>query len=342
MAAKSPLTPRTVDWGILTAAQQHVRDRVAANFFTGFDKDWFLAPIQTAAQALPAIYKPIGEAYVKNLGALIAVVALPITFASNRASDLRFQQILMAERIRRIPIRTRDEDAKSDSQLTPQDEEEALKIARRRLAEEVASPNNLRNLAWHAYEYLSAGLTDDEFSSASGELLRQGAVLAWGAIEVLARDLFAAHVNSHPEFVANLAAHPSTKARFNLKAIDLSELAAHQFDLSKSMGTFLLQVTDFSELAAIKDTYSVLFPSNNSLRTALSEATLWMLYQRRHLIVHKRGVVDRQYCEKTGEALKIGSQLFVSPEDIGKYIAISRDLGQSFFSAVGFTSRPAT
>ena len=342
MAVKSSLTPRTIDWGQLTAAQWQVRDRVLANFFTGFDKNWFLAPLQTSAQALSTDYRFIGEAYVKNLAALIAVVALPITFASNRASDLRFQQLLMAERIRRIPITTGGQQSKADNQLTSQDEEEALKIARRRMAEEIESPNNLRDLAWRAYEYLSAGLTDEEFNSASSELLRQGAVLAWGAIEVLARDLFAAYVNSHPEYAAHLAAHPSTKARFNLKAIDLSELAAHRFDLSKSMGTFLLQATDFSELAVIKDTYSVLFPPDNSLRSALSEATLWMLYQRRHLIVHKRGVVDRQYCDKTGEALKIGSQLFVSPEDIGKYVTISRDLGQAFFSAVGSTTSAST
>ena len=131
-----------------------------------------------------------------------------------------------------------------------------------------------------------------------------------------------------------LAAHPSTKSRFNLKAIDLSDLAAHQFDLSTSMGTFLLQATDFSDLAVIKDTYSVLFPSDNSLRSALNETILWTLYQRRHLIVHKRGVIDRQYCEKTGETLVIGDPLFVSPKDIGKYLLISRDLGQSFFAAV--------
>jgi hypothetical protein len=261
-------------------------------------------------------------------------VALPITFASNRANDLRFQQILMAERIRRIPIPTADEGSKSNNELTLQDEEEAARAASLRLNEELASPEKLRNLAWHAYEYLNVGLADEEFNSASSELLRQGAVLAWGAIEVLARDLFVAYVNSHPESVANLAAHPSTKARFNLKAVDFSELAAHQFDLSKSMGAFLLQATDFSELAVIKDTYSVLFPSDNSLRTALSDATLWMLYQRRHLIVHKRGVVDRQYCEKTGESLEIGSSLFVSPEDIGKYIVICRELGQSFLNAI--------
>ena len=338
MAIKSPLTPHDTDWGQLTAAQQQVGDRVLANFFTSFDKNWFLAPLQNAAQALPPVYKSIGEAYVKNLAALIAVVALPITFASNRASDLRFQQILMAERIRRIPIQK----SMPDTQLTSQDEEEALKIARRRLAEEIASPDNLRNLAWRAYEYLSAGLADEEFKSASGELLRQGAVLAWGAIEVLARDLFVAYVNSHPEFAANLAAHPSTKARFSLKSIDLSELAAHRFDLSQSMGNFLLQATDFSELAVIKDAYSVLFPSDRSLRSALSEPTLWILYQRRHLIVHKRGIVDRQYCDKTGEKLEIGSPLFVSPEDISKYIVISRDLGLSIISAVGSTSRSTT
>jgi hypothetical protein len=108
------------------------------------------------------------------------------------------------------------------------------------------------------------------------------------------------------------------------------------------MGTFLLQAADFSELAVIKDTYSVLFPSDNSLRTALNEGTLWTLYQRRHLIVHRRGVVDRQYLENTGETLEIGSQLVVSPEDIKNYIAISRDLGLSFFGAIGSTASVST
>src|SRR3990167_7214043 len=130
MSINSPLTPLTTDWGPISDAQRKLRNCVTDNFFTGFDKQWLLAPLQASVEALPTLYKPIGEAYVKNLAALIAVVALPITFASNRASDWRFQQILMAERIRQLPDRIESEASETDSGLTSEGEQEALRIAR--------------------------------------------------------------------------------------------------------------------------------------------------------------------------------------------------------------------
>ncbi|MBI3527003.1 MAG: hypothetical protein HY067_03465 [Betaproteobacteria bacterium] len=251
MRSKAPMASKGRSWGHLTPEERRIGNTVYQNFFSSFDKDWYLSPLRDAAGKLPGTYKSAGEAFVGNIDALIAVVALPITFASNRASDMRFQQLLMAERIRKIPLEVSEGECSGD--MSPELEEAALESTRKKFSDEFESTDGLRSLAFQAYRYLTSSLENEEFRTASIELLLQGAVLAWGAVEVLSRDIFMAHVNAHPEVSQELATHPNTKGRFSLKSIDLSELAAHRFDLSQSMGTFLLSGSDFSDLATIKD-----------------------------------------------------------------------------------------
>ena len=72
----------------------------------------------------------------------------------------------------------------------------------------------------------------------------------------------------------------------------------------------------------MKAVYSVLVPTNTSLNHALADRELWMLYQRRHLIVHRRGVVDQAYLDATGETFTIGTHLTVTPDDFEKALSV--------------------
>jgi len=72
---------------------------------------------------------------------------------------------------------------------------------------------------------------------------------------------------------------------------------------------------DFSDLPTIKAVYAVLYPVSSDLSKALAHRDLWMLYQRRHLIVHRRGIIDQAYLNATGEVHAIGSRLKISPRD---------------------------
>lgn len=66
---------------------------------------------------------------------------------------------------------------------------------------------------------------------------------------------------------------------------------------------------------------------------------MWLLSQRRHLIVHRRGIVDAQYLAKTGDSFRRALSdtsgghptILVEIRDIGLLIAnlASETLGQS-------------
>ena len=65
----------------------------------------------------------------------------------------------------------------------------------------------------------------------------------------------------------------------------------------------------------------------------MNSKDLWMLSQRRHLIVHNRGVVDHRYNKQTGETYKEGQRLYVPPTDIELYVTLVRDIGIAILEA---------
>ena len=91
-------------------------------------------------------------------------------------------------------------------------------------------------------------------------------------------------------------------------------MAKHGFDLSDKVGTLLVSNQGFNDLPTIKSVYSVLFPSSGELTSCLNHPDLWLLYQRRHLFVHRRGVVDQAYIDNTSDTAPLGSTLEITPK----------------------------
>jgi hypothetical protein len=76
-----------------------------------------------------------------------------------------------------------------------------------------------------------------------------------------------------------------------------------------------------------------LFQKAEALRALLGSDDLWVLSQRRHLIVHNRGVVDRKYIEQTGATDEEGKPLRLRPRDIERAIGLVRDAGYALLLA---------
>ncbi len=155
-----------------------------------------------------------------------------------------------------------------------------------------------------------------------------------GQLEVLARDVFVAHLNSHPERVHDLLDDPATKTRFGVAKVPINVLAQYGFDLSKEMGKFLLARQDFSDIQTIKAVFGVLYPENSDLRESLASPELWLLCQRRHLVVHRRGQIDEDFLRNTGSAEQVGSRLSVTPSDLESSLKVVRDTGVAILRAV--------
>jgi hypothetical protein len=146
-------------------------------------------------------------------------------------------------------------------------------------------------------------------------------------MEVLARDCFVAYLNQRPQVVERLAVDQAAKRRFEFSKIPLETLKEYGFDLSGQMGTLLSRQQDFSDIYTIKSVFTALFREQKNLAAALEVKELRILNEQRHLIVHRRGIVDKAYVERTGSTQAIGSRLEMSPETLEKFLWGVRDVG---------------
>jgi hypothetical protein len=111
-----------------------------------------------------------------------------------------------------------------------------------------------------------------------------------------------------------LAQNISTRKRFEVERFSLETLIEHELDLSDEVDTLLVDRQDFRNLPTIKSVYSVLFTTSADLSSCLNHPDLWLLCQRRHLFVHRRGMVDQNYLGNTSDTAPLGSTFENTPK----------------------------
>jgi hypothetical protein len=268
------------------------------------------AEFDAAAVSLRPEYQAVAKAFRHSLASALSTVAMPFVLVSNGIEQSHFQRIHIAERIR---ARNISEDALHPGEdLETVREHQAHTKAHLRMREFVQSEEGRNALIRDTCEFLLASLKHG-LESAAHELLQQGLVLLWSAFEVLCRDTFETLLNGDPAKVQALISHPTTRKRFEAERLPLDTLVQHGFDLSARLGTVLVGQQDFSDLRIVKAVYAVLCPGDDALNQAFAHRDLWALYQRRHLVVHRRGVIDQAYLVATGETHAIGMHLLVTP-----------------------------
>jgi len=300
---------------------QSVRKQIMSVFLVSGAKAFDASDLRKLSASLPSCLSGPAAAFVVNLDASVSVICMPVSLAMASAHQWRFRQLHIAERIR----------AGSNPNANPDspEEKEAREKAHKRFSKEVVSKDGINHLADDACTFLLSQHSQPQIADAARVLLLQAAVLLWSAFEVLARDVFEAVVNTRPELGRALLESVDGKRLFQVKAIDVDTLARYSFDLSKRMGSVLSEYRDMSDLAAIRGVLGALFPTADRLRSLLGSKDLWTLSQRRHLIVHNRGIVDRKYLQQTGTSDEEGKCLVLSPSDIERYAGLVRDAGHA-------------
>jgi hypothetical protein len=302
----------------------------------------FLVPPEFAAVAKPVVevaarlsdtYKPIALAFQDNLLSVLRTLSIPFQYTFAQVQSLHHQRFLMAERIRALNFED-ERDTENDRELR---ERQASDAAHGKL-KAFAEGDGRSIMPREVLERLASVKADPESLTAGRELTRQGVVLVWGAFEVLARDVFVEFLNRQPARVETLLSNPSNRKRFGIEKLDWGTLSNFGFDLSKNVGNVLAERTDLDDVPTIKDAFGALFPTASELATKLANRQLWVLFQRRNLIVHRRGIVDRQYNEKTGESLPLGSQLWPTPADVEAYLDASVQAGAAILVEVNNAS----
>lgn len=274
-------------------------------------EDFKFIKIKEILTSVPADLKPAGLAFVSNLSGMVSTICMPVTIALASAQQWRYKQILIAERIRgadRAEAKTRA-------------------IAEKRFKDEMDSKKGIDIISDTACDFLLHLHHNSAVKEAASELLLQGIVLAWGAVEILARDVFEATVNARPLLGKQLLDSPDGRKLYQIKAIDLETLAKHDFNISGKMGSILVQFQDLSKLSVMRTTFESLYPSNTKLRNILRSKHLWILNQRRHLIVHNRSVADQRYIDNTGDIISVSQKLRITPKYIEECISLVQSVG---------------
>ena len=199
--------------------------------------------------------------------------------------------------------------------MTAELEREANEIAMQKFAEFMQTPEGSDWFIRAILEELNSHTKIGEFVIGARELLTNTVVMVWGAFEVFASDILTAYLNYTPEAAGRLLSDDRTKKHYSGR-LSPDALEAFNFDVSKSMGTLLLGERGLDSLPVMRGVFQVLFPQFIELHRTAASDELWLLWQRRHLIVHKRGIVDVAYLKKTSDRIALGERLEITGDDV--------------------------
>ena len=264
----------------------------------------------------------IAESFAESLQGVIRTLSIPFQYTYSQVHSLHWQRAHIAERIRGGGAPDDAHQAEIDRAKAKAKFDEHLRgEGGKQLADEVV-------------ERLLQLKSERESLAAARELTRQGLVLTWSAVEVFARDTFVYLLNRQPQLSDALLSDPFNKKRFATDRVEWQTLAGYGFDLSEKLGTYLISKADLSNVPAIRAAYTAIFPAAEELRNCLLDQRLWHLSQKRHLIVHRRGIADKAYLDATGSGLKIGETLWVSPSEVEDAIEAVLVLGSKLLAQV--------
>lgn len=296
-------------------APPNIADDVRTVFLVPNDFAASAKPLAELAATLPPDLRAISTSFIENLHGVIRTLSIPFKYTYAQVHGLHWQRFHMAERIRARSIENEDE--REPAALASAKEKFDAYLhgdGREKVVDDV-----LDRLLWLK--------SDSDSLAAARELTRQGIVLTWSAIEVLARDAFVYLLDNKPAYAELLVADPSNRKRFSAERIEWQTLATYGYNLSSSLGSYLISKADLKSVLAIRGAYGALFPAADQLQKLLGDRRLWNLSHKRNLIVHKRGIVDQQYLASTGDTFAIGDDLWVTPSEVEELLESTLNVG---------------
>jgi hypothetical protein len=156
--------------------------------------------------------------------------------------------------------------------------------------------------------------------------MHQACVLAWGSFETFCKEVFIASLNQRPDLFGIISKNQKLRDRFPVAQSSWpSILESARYDLTGKLGTIIASDRDFSSPQLLKDLFPILFADFGAKEELLKEfesQDLWILGNRRHLIVHRCGIVDAEYMRKCNDSSqKLGCVLTLKGSDIEKTFA---------------------
>jgi hypothetical protein len=272
------------------------------------DRD-FLPPLDAAIEEAIEFLKAAAWIFRGNLESALTVASIPYTMAYSDTLQSRMQSLVTAEKIRAL------KGVKPDEELSDEQEGEAYGIATVRLHNELADEEATGKFRKEIVRRLHQLIVRGDMSPATDELLLETIVMLWGAFEVFVTEMLKSLINLSPGIAVRLLTG-DTKKHFPSKGISIEALAERNFNVVQTMGNILFDDRHLDSLHVMRDVLQAVYLDDEDIRKAILSPNLWLLSQRRHLIVHRRGEVDLAYLSRTGETLNPGARLRITSDYI--------------------------
>ena len=316
---------------VLTPEARLAADELTKRFLLPFSLEDETKTIRDCLQLLPLPFRGIAETFIDRLRATIQTTAAPFLLANQAAHDKQYQRFSMAERIRARSIE--EEPNETEDEIEARRNQAARVVANSKMDVFSKSEEGIDSLVAETANFLLHLHNTQEIQSVAREILLQGTVATWSALEMLVGDELILLLDNRPDLVTKLLSDQNAKRKFELPKLNVDDLASRGFDLSKQMGRLLFEERDLSSLPTLKCACEALIDSSR-LREKLADPKAWRLNQNRHLIVHRRGIVDEEYLRKTGAKLSVGDQLIVSPTEFEELLLHALSIGSEFLAGL--------
>jgi hypothetical protein len=273
-----------------------------------------LDSLDSLVKDLPEQIRSPVEAFKRNLSATAKTASLPYQMAATSVLNREYEYILLEERIA--------------------GHRKTHERAHKKFLKDRQLEKNLDRYTNHVKHILEDNLDNPAIRIAASELIRQCAVQLWSALEVVASDIFVTFLNARPDLTIRLTENEKTKKLIQLKGIPIEALAKYQFNLTSNMGNLLVNYLPVDTVNSMKAIFGAILPNPKAINRVLSDHELWRLFQQRHLIVHRRGIVDSSYLSATGDNVPIGSEIAITPAMLKKYMKCVLKAGSAIGAGV--------
>jgi hypothetical protein len=285
-------------------------------------------PLDAALIGIPEVIASAATFFRESLDGNLRVANLPYVLTFESIQEQQFQGYFSAERIRLLKKCTPE-----NGQFPPERLREAMTLAQTKMKAFIESSEGHEVILNRTLDALRDLINRTDLKFSLQEMLLETAVMLWGSFEVFVSDALRAVTNSSPDMAAKLFTG-ETKKLLSGKGISIELLQSHNFNLSNSMGDLFFDDVRLDSLKTMRDVLRMLYPNAAALHSKMGDETVWMLWQRRNLITHRRGVVDQFYLDKTGDSVPIGQRICLTGGYVEQSAILVRDAAVELIAAI--------
>ena len=270
-----------------------------------------------------ALLGPVAKSFVKNVNDIHNLLILPqLVLAFGFLNGMANFHFLMKASVLGI-----SEDKKlSDADLT------TMKAEYNKFWDPKREGNDktIEFILDKANSSISEMLENDEVRDSIRSLLASATTAGWTAFEYLSTDLWVEVLNTRPKIAQHtFSSVTDEKSAEGLtsKNIPVRILSKYNFNLQQCMGTLLKPKFDFTGVDGIHKAYVAAFEKDAALHNIFQSTDLKLLEAVRHLNVHRSGIVDEEFKNRSNLNVNIGDILPLDGATVSRLVNASIEAG---------------